>query len=378
MIRLPITPQTLDPNDPQGIGDVRSGGVLKNHESVRQTNARQAMEDFIKLADQKDLKVLVDIHSCSNYLGWRAGRLDASPPYADADRPGYVYQREDYSCGEGGPGVTVQAYNETKWLENIREIAGLPEVLGVDNIIGIDIFNEPWDYTWGEWRELSEKAFSVIDDVSDDMLIFVEGVAQSTSDGTANPHGSLESNPNWGENFFGMTADPLNIPKDRLVISPHTYGPSVFVQSQFMDRSDPVCGDLEGDAAGEADCQIQYDPAKLRAGWEEHFGFLRDQGYAVVLGEFGGNMDWPQGSPRLAERELWDHIQTPVDQEWQGIVVDYMVDKDIEGCYWSINPESADTSGWYGHEFDDRPAGFGTWKDFDTRKTQLLKKLWGL
>ena len=35
VIRLPIAPQTLDPNDPQGIGDVRSGGVLKNHEFVR-------------------------------------------------------------------------------------------------------------------------------------------------------------------------------------------------------------------------------------------------------------------------------------------------------------------------------------------------------
>jgi aryl-phospho-beta-D-glucosidase BglC (GH1 family) len=80
MIRLPIAPQTLDATNPQGIGDIRAGGVLKNHPSVRQTNARQAMEDFIKLADQNNIEVLVDIHSCSNYVGWRAGRLDARPP----------------------------------------------------------------------------------------------------------------------------------------------------------------------------------------------------------------------------------------------------------------------------------------------------------
>ncbi|MFQ3247244.1 MAG: endoglucanase [Arenicella sp.] len=150
VVRLPIAPQTLDASDPQGIGDIRTGGVLKNHESVRQTAARQAMEDFIVLAEQNIFDIIIDIHSCSNYVGWRAGRLDATPPWVDVDREGYDFTREEYSCGSAGAGVTVHEYDETIWLDNLREIAGLSEQLGVNNIVGVDIFNEPWNYTWQE------------------------------------------------------------------------------------------------------------------------------------------------------------------------------------------------------------------------------------
>jgi endoglucanase len=372
-IRLPIAPQTLDPTDPQGIGDIRSGGVLKNHESVRQTNARQAMEDFIILADQNDIEVIVDIHSCSNYLGWRAGRLDANPPYADATRVGYDFTREEYSCGGGGE--IDHPYNETIWLENLRDIAGLQEQLGVDNIIGIDIFNEPWDYTWDEWATLAESAYQAISEVNSDVLIVVEGVGSLTSDGTEVPHGDMATNPNWGENFYGFAERPLNIPKDRLVLSPHTYGPSVFVQSNFLTEE---CEGLEGDAAGEANCQIVIDPAKIEPGWDEHFGYLRAQGYAMVVGEFGGNMQWPNNT-RAAEQEMWSHITTNVDEQWQNAFVDYMTENNIQACYWSINPESADTGGLYEHAHvpETNESGWGTWLGFDAIKTALVKRLWG-
>jgi len=378
VVRLPIAPQTLDETDPQGLGFAQNGGVLKNHESVRQTNARQAMVDFIRLAEQNNIEIIVDIHSCSNYVGWRAGRLDATPPWADADREGYIYTREDYSCAPAGSGVTVHDYNESIWLDNLREIAGLSAELGVNNILGIDIFNEPWDYTWQEWKTLAENAYQAINEVNPDVLIFVEGISGETSDGTQVPHGDLASNPNWGENFFEQATNPLNIPKERLVLSPHTYGPSVFVQNQFLDPSQPECADLDGDDAGRADCNIIIDTATIRTGWDEHFGYLRDQGFAMVVGEFGGNMDWPNGT-RIAEQQMWSHIQPGVDQDWQNAFVDYMVDRNIQGCYWSINPESGDTGGWYEHLYDpiSNESGWGTWLDFDARKTNLLQRLWG-
>ncbi|HEY0892879.1 MAG TPA: cellulase family glycosylhydrolase [Cellvibrio sp.] len=386
MIRLPIAPQTLDATNPQGIGDIRAGGVLKNHPSVRQTNARQAMEDFIKLADQNNIEVLVDIHSCSNYVGWRAGRLDARPPYVDATRENYEYTREGYSCAPvGTPGVTTHAYNESIWLDNLKDIAGLSAKLGVDNIIGIDIFNEPWDYTWADWKRLSESAYTAINSVNPDMLIFVEGISATADnqDGSPStitevPHGSEDYNPNWGENLFEAGTSPLNIPKSRLVYSPHTYGPSVFVQKHFLDPAQTACAGLEGDAAADADCRIVIDAAKLRAGWDEHFGYLRAQGFAMVVGEFGGNMDWPQKGS-ISDRTKWNHITTNVDQQWQQAFVSYMKEKNIQACYWSINPESGDTHGWYGHSYDpvSNESGWGTWLPFDTRKTTLLKDLWG-
>jgi len=191
-IRLPLAPQTLKTDDPQGLP-----AVFKNHASVRAKNSRQALEDFIKLADQNDLDVILDIHSCSNYLGWRAGRLDSAPPYTDKDRDNYDYKREDYSCNpEVGEGVNVQAYNEELWLADLRELASFSESLNVNNILGIDIFNEPWDYTWSEWKTLSEHAYEAINEVNPNVLIFVEGIGSVRSDGALTEHGDVNTNPN--------------------------------------------------------------------------------------------------------------------------------------------------------------------------------------
>lgn len=384
VVRLPVAPQTLNANDPQG-----TGSVLKNHPSVRVTNSRLALEQFIVAADQNNIEIMLDVHSCSNYVGWRAGRLDARPPWVDADRDNYDFTRENYSCAaSGNPSsvTTTQPYNQTAWLDNLRTLAGLGQQLGVDNIIGIDIFNEPHDYTWQEWKTLSEAAYQAINAVNPNTLVFVQGIGTSagTQDGspattTAVPHGNQASNPNWGENLFEAGTTPLNIPRERLVFSPHTYGPSVFVQRMFMDPAQTQCTGLEGDAAGDADCNIVINPAQLRTGWEEHFGYLKDQGYAVVVGEFGGNLDWPRGQASLRDQARWSHITAPVDSQWQNAFVDYLVDKGIEGCYWSINPESGDTAGWYGHAYDpvSNTAGWGEWLNFDQRKTNLLERLWG-
>ncbi|CAM4005771.1 cellulase family glycosylhydrolase [Vibrio aerogenes] len=374
LIRLPIAPQTLDPNDPQG-----QPKVFKNHQSVRATNARQQLEDFIKLADKNGLDILLDIHSCSNYLGWRAGRLDATPPYTDATRDNYIYKREDYSCGtDVGPGVTVQEYNEQKWLENLRELARFADELKVNNILGIDIFNEPWDYTWSEWKTLAEHAYQAINEENKNVLVWVEGIGSAKSDGTKNPHGDEELNPNWGENFYSMATDPLDIPKDRLVISPHTYGPSVSVQPQFVDQTNPDCVGLSEDAAAKAKCNIVIKPDMLKKGWEEHFGYLKDKGYAVILGEFGGHYDWPK-SGAIRIQDMWNFLpKSDYDKKWQNALVDYMSDRKIEGCYWGINPESDDTGGLYTHAYDARTntSGWGTWTGFETEKWEMLQRLW--
>lgn len=382
VIRFPIVPQTLDPNDPQG-----TGSVLKNYEPLRQQNARQAMEDFIVLADQYGLEVMLDIHSCSNYVGWRAGRFDARPPYADADRDNYDFTREEWSCSASGNPSSVtdtQPYDKAAWLNDLRELAGLPAQLGVDNIIGIDIFNEPWDFTWEDWKTNIEDAYAAINEVNSDMLIFAQGISANANaqDGTPDtktpvPHGDEFSNPNWGENLYEAGDNLPNVPQSRLVFSPHTYGPSVFVQRMFMDPAQPECEGLEGDEAGDLGCNIVINPDILRPGWEEHFGYLRDMGYAVVVGEFGGHFEWPAGS---SERDInrWSHINNNPDEAWQNTFVDYMAEKNIEACYWSINPESGDTGGLYSHAYDpiSNTSGWGTWTGFEEGKWTMLNRLW--
>jgi endoglucanase len=384
VIRLPLVPQTLNANDPQG-----TGNVLKNHSSVRIANSRLALETMIRAADTANIEVMLDIHSCSNYIGWRAGRFDARPPWVDADRDNYDFKRENYSCAASGNPSTVTTthpYNTTMWLNNLRTVAGLGTALGVDNIIGIDIFNEPHDYTWAEWRSLTEQAYTAINEVNPNTLLFVQGVGTNagTQDGspttiTPVPHGNADSNPNWGENLFEAGTSPPAIPRERLVWSPHTYGPSVFVQKMFMDPAQSQCVGQEGDVAGDLDCRIVINPTLLRQGWEEHFGYLRQMGYAIVVGEFGGNMDWPLGQASIRDRNRWSHITPGVDTQWQDTFVTWMIEKGIEGCYWSINPESGDTAGWYGHAYDpiSNESGWGEWRPFDQRKTNLLNRLWG-
>jgi len=385
VVRFPVVPQTLNANDPQG-----RDPFLKNHSSVRVANSRLALEQFIRLADQNNIEVILDMHSCSNFVGWRKGRLDARPPYVDATRDNYDFTRETYSCAATGnpSSVThINAYNQTMWLNDLRTLAGLGQQLGVDNIIGIDIYNEPWDYTWAEWKALTEAAYTAINSVNPNTLLFVQGISATAGnqDGSPTtisqtPHGDLATTPNWGENLFEAGANPPNIPKERLVFSPHTYGPSVFVQKMFMDPAQTQCTGLEGDAAGDANCNIVINPTLLRSGWEEHFGYLKALGYAVVVGEFGGNLDWPAGQASIRDRNRWSHITPGVDAAWQNTFVDYLVSKGIEGCYWSINPESGDTAGWYGHAYDpiSNTAGWGEWRPFDARKTTLLNRLWGL
>jgi len=172
VVRIPLVTQTLTGTDPQGMAP-----YLKNTASVVIPNSRLALETVIKELDAAGIYVLLDIHSCSNYVDWRKGRLDARPPYVDATRENYDFKREDASCAASNNPSTVtriQAYDETKWLADLKTLAGLESSLGVSNIIGIDIFNEPWDYTWAEWKTLTEHAYTAINSVNTNILIFTE------------------------------------------------------------------------------------------------------------------------------------------------------------------------------------------------------------
>lgn len=383
-VRIPLSPQTLLDSDPQG-----RDPNLKNAESVRIQGAYTALKEVVKACSNAGLYVLLDLHSCSNFVGWRKGRLDGRPPYADATRQGYDYKREEYSCAESGNPSTVtkiHAYNVTKWLADLKKLAGLGAEIGVDNIMGIDIFNEPWDYSWSEWRSLIDQAYAAISPVNPNILIYAQGIGgtNGSQDGTPNtknisPHGVSSSNPNWGENLFEAGAQPPSMPKSKLVFSPHTYGPAVYQQPMFADPAQPECAGLEGDAFAEKKCRIVINQAKLDAGWAEHFGYLKTLGYAVAIGEFGGNMDWPNKTSAHTQSQFGYLTDRTTDQKWQNAFVDYLMREGIhDSFYWSINPESADTYGIFTTPFDpvSNDGGWGTWSGVDSRKLTLLAKLW--
>jgi len=374
-VRIPLVHQTLDPNDEQG-----REPYLKNNPDVQIENARLALEETIQVCDNAGLYVILDIHSCNNWIGWRAGRIDDHPPWVDRDRDNYDFTREDYSCD--GTGDEGEAYSESVWLEDLRELAGLGQSIGCDNVMGIELFNEPYDYSWSEWRSLIDRAYQAINSVNSNILIFAGGLGAFNNKNSSNeetPNGDPALNPNWGENLFEAGDNPPSMPKERLVYCPHTYGPSVYVQMQFMDPSQPECEGLEGDDAGDAECNIVIDPEYLAQGWEEHFGYLKDLGYAISINEWGGNPDWPDNAePRMQDRFGYLSDNT-VDWQWQQALVDYLIEAGIcDSCYWSINPESGDTGGLFIHAYDpyNNTGGWGTWEGQDSRKLQLLNRLW--
>jgi aryl-phospho-beta-D-glucosidase BglC (GH1 family) len=383
-VRIPIAPQTLDPDDPQAQEEYK-----KNAEEVSYVTSYDELVAVIQKCDAAGMYVILDMHSCSNYVGWRAGRFDARPPYVDNTREQYDFMREDCSCAatDNPDGVEIiQAYDESAWLDDLATVAGLSEELGVDNIMGIDIFNEPWDYTWDEWKGYIEDAYDTISEVDPNILIFAQGIGSTSGnqDGspestTDTPHGDVDTNPNWGENFYEAGDNPPDIPKEKLVFSPHTYGPSVFVQRMFMDPDQPECEGLEEEEAAANECNIVIDPELLEQGWEEHFGYLKDLGYAVVIGEWGGNSTWPEGA-ELRKQDMFGYLEdTTVDWQWQQAFANYLIKKGItDNIYWSINPESGDTGGVYEHAYDpvSNTAGWGTWTGVDQDKLGLLQSIW--
>ncbi len=282
----------------------------------------------------------------------------------------------------------IQAYNTSTWLSDLSTLAGMSTSLGLNNVIGIDIYNEPWDYTWSDWSSLANQAYSTINGVNPNLLIFMEGTSDTANnqDGISGnevtqPYGA-DPAPNWGGNLFSAGANPPSgIPKSRIVFTPHVYGISVFVGKEFVDNTVPACVGLSGDDAGNAKCPlIMPSVSTLRAGWDAQWGYLKAQGYAVVIGEWGGNFSWPGGKASLRDQNRYSYVTNhTIDQQWQSAFVDYLLSKCIlDNVYWSINPESGDTGGLYTTPYDpvSNTGGWGTWGSLDSAKMTMVHRLW--
>lgn len=182
------------------------------------------------------------------------------------------------------------------------------------NVIGADIFNEPWAAAWGhggvqvDWAAASERIGSNVSRSCPRWLIFVEGVSHTTASGeaAAGPQQSVHGH-NWASNLEGWRHRPLVLPdKQKLILSPHIYGPSVAPQEYF----------------GAADF-----PANMPEIWEAHFGFVASTGAGcLVIGEWGG---WFLGN----------------DAVWQRAFSAYLTKRKISSFYWALNPTSRDTGG---------------------------------
>ncbi|MEQ9618200.1 MAG: cellulase family glycosylhydrolase [Deltaproteobacteria bacterium] len=219
-------------------------------------------------------------------------------------------------------------YSEEDWINDLAFLAD--RYRDIERFIGIDIKNEPHGAaTWGtgneftDWNTAAERAAEEVLSVNPDILIFVQGIQD-------NPVCSGSLSHWWGGNLEPFDCFPLDIPADKLVLSPHVYGPDVFDQPYF----------------GEPDF-----PDNMPGIWETHFGYLVDRGYSVIIGEFGGR---------------YGHGGDPRDRVLQDALVEYMDGKGMtDFFYWSWNPNSGDTGGILKDDWQN------VWQD----KVALLQRL---
>ncbi len=191
---------------------------------------------------------------------------------------------------------------EERWIADWRMLAA--RYRGNDTVIGVDLANEPHGpATWGtgdpatDWRLAAERAGNAVLDANPYLLVFVEGIENYQTDHFW-----------WGGNLDGVRAAPVRLyVPNRVVYSPHDYGPYVSDQPWF---------------------HAPTFPRNLPQEWDQHWGYIQEQGIApVVVGEFGG---WSFGSDP--------------DGQWQRALLDYLRAHRIGFLVWALNP-TWDTGG---------------------------------
>ena len=189
------------------------------------------------------------------------------------------------------------------------------------NVFAADLQNEPHTASWGkgrdtDWDKAAARIGNHVLSRCPRWLIMVEGVGYKP--GAPNADDPAQGFW-WGENLVGIKAAPVTLSnKRRLVYSPHSYGPSVYMHDYFKERD---------------------FPNNMENIWETHFGFAQQYtGQAIVIGEMGG-------------------FYTGKDREWQDWAIKYAARRGFGVFYFELNPDSEDTGGLLANDWTSPLAG---------------------
>jgi endoglucanase len=232
-------------------------------------------------------------------------------------------------CNAISPLWNINGYTEAQWIADLKFVAA--RYKDHTYFLGMDLKNEPYGAArWAsgnaavDWNSAAERAAAAVLSVAPQALIFVEGVSDGSFCTT------VRDGLWWGGNINPQMCAPLTIPADRLVLSPHVYGPDVFAQTYFS------AADF---------------PNNMPAIWNGHFGDVQALGYAVVIGETGGK--YGAGDPK--------------DKTFQDALFAYLKRRDLRDVfYFSWNPNSGDTGGILNDD----------WTTVRKDKVALLQAFW--
>jgi endoglucanase len=265
VLRLPFSNQLLDDPKclPMGI-DYRKNPDLKGLAGL------SLLDRIIQGAGSKGLKVILDRHSPT------------------AGVRGELWYTEDVP--------------ESRWISDWVMLAR--HYRGDRTVIAADLENEPHGAaTWGDgnpktdWRLAAERAGNAILKVNPDWLIMVQGIQYYHNDQYW-----------WGGQLEGAAKYPVRLSHpNKLVYTPHDYGPDVSPQGWFNSPD--------------------Y-PRNLPKVWLDHWAALPQGGTPILIGEFGGHS-----------------VGGDVGGQWQRLLISYLNQHSMGYVYWSWNPDSSDTSG---------------------------------
>ena len=208
-----------------------------------------------------------------------------------------------------------------------------------DTIIAYDLKNEPhgkpyegsaaaiWNNSTNanNWKYVAETTALLVLEKNPNVLIMVEGTEIYPKDISSNGDFHSANDDDyyfnwWGGNLRGVADYPINLGKyqNKLVYSPHDYGPTVYEQPWFKSSYD-------------------YD-SLMRDCWHDNWFYIFETGTApLLIGEWGGYMR----EPNLT----WmTHMRT--------LIGNYH----LNHTFWCFNANSGDTGGLV---LDD----FMTWDD---------------
>ncbi|MGN0594887.1 MAG: cellulase family glycosylhydrolase [Hominimerdicola sp.] len=285
---------------------------------LNQMNSLEIFEYFLKLAEENGMKVMPDIHSAETNASGHTVNLW----YTDNVSVNEYYKALEWMAERYKDNDTIIAYD----LKN--EPHGKPNE--GDNAA---IWNNSKDAN--NWKYVAETAAKKILAKNPNVLIMVEGIeiypkSKSNSDYSSQNDDDYYFNW-WGGNLRGVADYPIDLGEyqDKLVYSPHDYGPTVYNQPWF-------------------DKDYDYD-SLMEDCWHDNWFYIQEKKIApLLIGEWGGFMTEPNITWMTHLRKL---IKT----------------YHINHTFWCFNANSGDTGGLV---LDD----FVTW---DEEKYEFVKEvLW--
>lgn len=273
------------------------------NEELNSMNSLEIFDYFLKLAEENGLKVMPDIHS------------------AETNASGHTV---NLWCTDK---VTVKDYyHAVEWLADRYK--------DNDTIIAFDLKNEPHGKPnegdaaaiWNDskdannWKYVAETAAKKVLAKNPNLLIMVEGTEIYPKNIKKNGDYSSSNSDDyyfnwWGGNLRGVKDYPIDLGKyqDKLVYSPHDYGPTVYQQPWF-----------EGD--------YTYN-SLMKDCWKDNWFYIQEDNIApLLIGEWGGFMTEP-------------------NLTWMTYMRKLIKDNHVNHTFWCFNANSGDTGGLVKDDF---------------------------